>query len=177
MKRIGKEPTPTDLGLKMLNERIAALTELKTLCDTDEFRAIATILHQHGGEWFSTPSIGDKEFYWNPYLTGLERWHDPKLTTLLDALINLEPDEQDMKEFKESYNRDYKLVWKFEDGYSLRVSICAYEKSDTAECRKIQVGTKMVEQPIYRYDCVAPEGNSGELPPPVIKLDLDDIPF
>lgn len=179
MKRLGKEPSPTDLGLKMLNDRIKVLEELKSLCNTDEFRDIANTVHQFC-PGYAEPFIGEKCFYWDPYLVNLNRWTDPRLVDFQTMLNSLSPDDQEVKEYPESYNKDFILTWKFENDFQLQVRIRAYEKSETAECRKVQIGTKMVEQPIYRYDCVTPEGNSGELPPPAPVIDnklLDDIPF
>ena len=171
MKRVGREPSPTDMGLKMLNERIKALEELKTLCDTDEFRSIANLVEQHS-TGYGTPDIVDKGFKWSPYMSQLNRWTDERLCLFVDAMTALSPDKQEMKESKDYFNRDYIFTWEFEDDHSLVVALYAYEKSETSECRKIQVGTKMVEQAIYRYDCVAPEGNSGELPAPILAIDL-----
>lgn len=176
MRRIGKILDARDLGLQIINEQMKHLLKMREVANTDEFLAIANEMeaisrngHSAGG---GTPCLGDKVFTFSYYMSGLERWTDERYTGAVFALKQLLPDEEKMNEFKDMYNRDHVFTWEFEDDYKIMAYLYCYEKSDTAECRKVQVGVKMVEQPIYRYDCVVPEGNAGELPAPILSLEL-----
>jgi hypothetical protein len=82
----------------------------------------------------------------NVYLWGLDSFKDERLTTLLERL--LDHAEPDVKEYAEALNKDYRF-----DLGDTRVQVCAYVKSDSATCRKVQIDTKTVEQPVYKIIC------------------------
>lgn len=172
MKRITREKDARDLALGVVEAQIQQLEKLRELAMTDEMLGIANaIFKAMASDHCATPSLGDKCFQFNVYMTGLNRWTDPKLTDLLDDLRALGPNDQSIKEFRDSHNNDYHFCWRFQDDYCVLVTVMAYENAATSECRRVQVGVKMVEQPVYRYDCVVPEGNGGELPKPILALE------
>lgn len=88
---------------------------------------------------YGEPSIG-------VYLWKLDSFKDERLTTLLERLMDLADPE--VREYPESLNKDYRF-----DLGDARVQISAYVKSDSASCRRIQVDTKTVEQPVYKIIC------------------------
>lgn len=174
-KRIGREPSPTDLGFKLIAEAAASLAGLRDLADTDEFRTIANAIasvNVYDAE--PTFNLGSKRWEFSSYQSGLQSWDELKLVTLLVALKGLDPDEEGLKEYPDSNNKDWEFTWKFEGDFSIRVQIMAYLSSTApGACRRIQIGTKMVEQPIYRNEC-APDFTdvSGALPAPVLNLEV-----
>ena len=80
------------------------------------------------------------------YLWKLDSFKDERLTTLLERLMDLADPE--VREYPEALNKDYRF-----DLGDARVHISAYVKSDSASCRRIQVDTKTVEQPVYKIIC------------------------
>lgn len=175
-RRIGKVRDARDLGLKLIDDRLRQLAKLQEVARTDEFLAIANLMEQIsvncGSSGGGTPSLGEQHFEFSVYLSSLDRWTDERYTGAVFSLGQLEPDDSSMNEYKDAYNRDHYFTWKFEEGYEIRAKLYCYEKKETSECRRVQVGVKMVEQPIYKYDCVVPEGSAGELPPPVLNLEV-----
>lgn len=176
-KRVSRrDPRPSDVGIALIDKRIQAFTRLKAVVVTDEYNKIANLVYSLDPYQAQNPTMDADsarvEFYCSH--SGLNRWEDPRLVDFLVAVTKLDPDTQEMKEFKDYYNRDYKWSWKFQDGLEIRLNFGAYEKKETSECQRIQVGTKTVEQPIYRYDCVVPEGTKDldALPAPVLAIDL-----
>lgn len=89
--------------------------------------------------WYGEPSI-------NVYLWGLHSFKDERLTTLLERLMDHA--EPDVREHAESLNKDYRF-----DLDDAKVQICAYVKTDSDTCRRIQIDTKTVEQPVYKIIC------------------------
>ncbi len=84
------------------------------------------------------------------YLWNLDSFKDERLTTLLDRLMD--HGEPNVREYAESLNKDYRFD--FDDAYGqAKVQVCAYVRSDSETCRKIQTGTKTVEQPVYKIIC------------------------
>ena len=92
----------------------------------------------------------------------------PKLTEVWKALraAGYQPNNRPKKGESTFYSH-----W-FQEGYST-----VWMNFSSSVCRRVQVGTKMVEQPIYEVQC-------GELPeievndkPVVVVEDTDDIPF
>jgi len=179
-QRIGEAPDARTPMLVELAQRAARIAILERLASSPAYLTLANIAHgintytetaSINADW-QEPSLA---FYL--YLGDLNRWSDPRyaqaVNDIENALSKLVPERKDT-ESRENLSRSHKWEWRFETGDAtypvaiLRVTLDAYENKDTAECRRVQVGTKTIEQPIYRYDCVTPEGNAGELPPPVI---------
>jgi hypothetical protein len=77
----------------------------------------------------------------------LDSFKDERLTTLLERLMDYK-DDPEVHEYADSLNKDFHF--KLDD---LTVRIAAYVKSDSQTCRRIQTGTKTVEQPIYQMIC------------------------
>lgn len=174
-KRIARDPRPGDLAMEIIDKRIENLNLCRSILVTDEYNAIANIIFAYDKSAAQHPSIDGEStrVSFNVYLSGLKRWEDPRLVDFCNAMKRIAYDDIEMSENKDYYNRDYKWTWKFKGGLRLEVSLNAYEDKDTSECRRVQVGTKTVEQPIYRYDCVVPAGEvSDKLPAPVLALDL-----
>lgn len=174
MKRIGREPSPTDLGYKIIDDEIKNLMALRELADTDEFRAVANILAAKS-TYDATPTHGDKSWNFSCYFSGLTSWSDVTLTNIAGDLAKLGPDESSMKEYPNENNNDYIFQWKFEDEYVIEVRLVAYLSANApGACRRIQIGTKMVEQPIYRNECAPPAElvPDAALPAPVLNLEV-----
>lgn len=89
--------------------------------------------------WQGEPSV-------NVYLWNLDSFKDERLTVLLDRL--LDHAEPIVKEYAEALNKDYRF-----ELADAKVQICAYVKTDSDTCRRIQIDTKTVEQPVYKIIC------------------------
>ena len=89
--------------------------------------------------WQGEPSI-------SVYLWNLDSFKDERLTTLLERLMD--HGEPSTKEYAEALNKDFRF-----DLGDAKVQICAYVRTDSATCRKIQIDTKTVEQPVYKIIC------------------------
>lgn len=183
-QRIGQEPdarTPMLLDLAKRAERLA-ITE--RLASSPEYVQVANAAHAINS--YTETASPNMDNYGEPrlsfflYLSNLNRWDDPKYLDAINALETacprLVPERKDTED-KDRLYRSHKWTWAFETGNAempvahITVSLDAYEDAKTAECRRVQVGTRTIEEPIYRYDCVAPEGTAGELPAPVIALE------
>lgn len=177
VRRIARNPTPTDLAQKIIMEAAAKLQGLREIADTDEFRAVANACESASpGSGTPTFEIGyDKKWSFQVYLSDLQAWEDDKkLMTVLRALEAVDPDETQVKDFPDSNNRDHYYKWKYEGEFTIDVRVYAYlSKTAPGACRRIQVGTKMVETPIYRNECAAPEAEAGDakLPPPILQIE------
>ena len=175
-KRVSqREARPSDQALELVDNRIAALEKLKTVIVTNEYNAIANAIFAVDRSTAQHPSL-DAEYSrvaFHVYMSGLKRWEDPKMIDFINSMTAIRPDAMDMSENKDYFSRDYKFTWKFRGGLSIEVNLNAYEDKETSECRRVQIGTKTVEQPVYRYDCVVPAGEvNDKLPAPVLALDL-----
>lgn len=179
IKRIGREPSPTDLGYKLIDAQIKRLIALRELADTDEFRGVANAIAATDAYEAANPRIntGDNPSWaFSTYPSGLQDWRDEKLVMLVTALTALDPDSIEPRDYPDSNNKDWTFEWKFEDGYSIRVHVYAYLSANApGACRRIQIGTKMVEQPIYRNECAPVFEDHDKLPPPVIAIDLEAL--
>ncbi len=180
-QRIGQEPDARTPMLLELAQRMQRMAILERLASSPAYLKLANVAHAVNS-YTSTASINDSyepslAFYL--YQNNLNRWTDAKYVGTMDAIQNALPMMPERKDTErlESLNRSHTWTWSFETGDSehpvatLKIHLDAYECAETAECRKIQVGTKLVETPIYKYDCVAPEGNAGALPAPVLELE------
>jgi hypothetical protein len=181
-QRIGEAPDASIPMLAELAQRIERLQILERLASSPLYVAVANAAHAINS-YSQTASINAEydapALTWYCYQSDLKRWDDPRYLDALASFGKL-PGEAaySVKENKDNLHRVHKWEWSFQTGNEsnpvaiIRVQLDAYESAETAECRKVQVGTRTIEEPIYRYDCVAPEGNAGELPAPVIALDL-----
>ena len=77
----------------------------------------------------------------------LESFKDGRLTSLLERLMEYHANPE-VIEYPDHLNKDFHFKL---DGLTVRVA--AYVKSDSPTCRKIQTGTKTVEQPVYKMIC------------------------
>lgn len=176
MRRIARNPTPTDLAHKIILEAAAKLQGLREIADTDEFRAIANAC-ESASSGSGTPSFSidyDKRWSFSVYLSDLHDWEEPRLETILRALEAADPDKTRIKDYPDANNKDHRYTWEYEGDFTIQVNVCAYLAANApGACRRIQVGTKMVEQPIYRNECAAPEAEAADakLPAPVLNLE------
>jgi hypothetical protein len=186
-QKIGAAPDARTPMLLELGARIEKLAILERLASTPAYLALANIAHGINS-YTETASVNAE--YSEPALTfylyqsNLQRWSDPKYAQAINdiqfAIAKHEPERKDT-ENKDNLHRAHVWTWSFETGNPfypealIKVQLDAYESKDTAECRRVQVGTKTIEEPIYRYDCVAPEGNAGELPAPTPVIDANII--
>ena len=95
--------------------------------------------HVSFSAWYGSPEV-------HVHLWGLHSFKDERLTMLLERLMDHA--EPDVREYPESLNKDFKF-----DLGDLKVSVNAYVRSDSTTCRKIQIDTKTVEQPVYKIIC------------------------
>lgn len=77
----------------------------------------------------------------------LDSFKDERLTGLLDRLLDHHANPE-VHEYADHLNKDFHFKL---DGLTVRVA--AYVKSDSPTCRKVQTGTKTVEQPVYQMVC------------------------
>lgn len=174
--RLVRELTPTDLAYQLIEARIARLNQIKELADTDLFRQLANFAF--GANEHSKPQIGDNEWQFHVYLSGLDSFKDPKLTDLLSNIFLLDPDEEKENDFASLHNKDYRFAWKFQDNLQIQFTIGAYVRQDSEGCKRVLVKTEMVERPIYRMDC-SPDVELVEpakLVAPLVEIE-NDIPF
>jgi hypothetical protein len=162
-----RAPRPSDIPLKAIAARIAQLNALKTLAVTQEFNDIANTIASHVSAYQAEPSLGDESLSFYTYQSDLHTFQDPKHTAYVAALNALGADDYTAKPVKDSFTINYTWTWNFGESLYIRVTLSASESEGTSACRKVQVGTKMIEQPIYSYDCAVDEGTTP-LPPPVI---------
>lgn len=183
-QRIGVEPDARTPMLLDLAKRARKLAITERLASTPEYLALANVCH--GINSYVDTASPDMDNYGEPclrfyvYLSDLNRWTDPRYTQAVGDIQSacpfLTPARKDSED-KDRLNRDHKWEWSFETGdvdypvAKITVTLNAYESAETAECRRVQVGTRTIEEPIYRYDCVAPEGSAGELPAPVLNIE------
>lgn len=175
-RRVKRNPGPGDLALAQLAEKqatlIAQIAALRTVVVTPEFHAVANIIASRFSPTdASSPSYGDTTVSYWLYRSGYVRWEDPALLALIKDFEAIDPDHSTLKENRDYFSRDYEWEWHFAGDLKITVHLTAYENKDTSECRRVQVGTKVVETPVYKYDCVIPEGTTP-LPPPTIDTDL-----
>ena len=71
------------------------------------------------------------------------------LEAMLEYCETLNVGKVESKDYAESLNRDYHF--ELADGWTIHVN--AYVKSDSATCRKIKVGTEVVEQAKWEIQC------------------------
>ena len=174
-KRIGREPSPTDLGYKIIQEAVEVLAGLRDIADTDEFRTIANALASIS-VYDGTPAfdLASKRWSFSTYMTGLQDWQDTRLFDLLTVLKGLDPDAEEHKDYPDSNNKDWLLDWKYEGEFSIRVNVCAYlDAKSPGACRRVKVGTKWVEQDVYRNECAPPAELAPDeaLPAPIIQIE------
>ena len=77
----------------------------------------------------------------------LDSFKDERLTSFMDRLLDYDANPE-VYEYADHLNKDFHFKL---DGLTVRVT--AYVKSDSPTCRKVQTGTKTVEQPIYQMVC------------------------
>jgi len=165
-----RAPRPCDPTLDKIQHRIAQLNLLKTLAVTQEYNDIANAIVTHtGSPYQADPSLNDTSLSFYTYMSELQTFADPKYTIFVGAMTALSPDETaPMKENKASFSRDHRWTWNFGNDLYITVQLNAAESEGTSSCRKVQVGTKTIEQPIYSYDCAMEAEPSGLIPAPVI---------
>ena len=181
-QRIGAAPDARTPMLMDLAKRQRALAILERLASMPLYCDVANAAHSIN-TYTETASVGtdyEPSLTFYLYLSQLNRWTDDRYVQALalveEAMAYHAPQRTD-KEFPDSHNRSHRFAVTLPTGDAdmptvrLEVVLDCYENKETAECRRVQVGTRMVEEPIYRMDCVAPEGHAGELPAPVLALD------
>jgi hypothetical protein len=164
-----RAPRPSDIPLAAIAARIAQLNALKTLAVTQEFNDIANTIATHVSAYQAEPSLGDESLTFYTYQSNLHTFADPKHTAYVAALNALGADEATQKPRKESFSIEYTWTWNFGESLYIKVHLSASESEGTASCRKVQTGTRIIEQPIYSYDC-AVDAEGTPLPPPVIDV-------
>lgn len=95
----------------------------------------------------SKPSLSGDKFAAYISLYNLDSFKCEKLTEVLEYLLSLNPIESTTSQYAGSYNIDYY----FEFGY-LRITVFAYVKHDSENCRRVVVGEETITQ--YKYEMV-----------------------
>jgi hypothetical protein len=101
----------------------------------------------------STPSASTERYsaYISKY--NLESFKCEELTEILEFLLSLNPTETDTSQYASSYNTDYRF-----DFDCIRITVFAYVKHDSPNCRRVVVGEETVTQ--YKYEMVC----DGDMP-------------
>lgn len=86
-------------------------------------------------------------------LYDLESLKDPRLTQALEAFLPWGDPEVSDCDWIDVPDRVFKFKKKFEEGLLLTVRIRGVVGRTSSTCRKVQVGTKTVESPIYEVVC------------------------
>ena len=96
----------------------------------------------------------DDEFTVALTLRQLDGFKCPALLAVLDYCDGL-ADAGSIKtnDWAESLNREFRFKVKPEFGLALTIAVNAYVRSDSATCRKIEVGTRMEEVKKYEIQC------------------------
>lgn len=168
-----KTQQPSDLGMALLNKQISELQALRAIVLTNEYNDIANAVFPVSEYTAANPSFSGEYKYisWGLHMSELCRFTDPKLTAVIDAMEAIHPDESKMKEYTQSFNRDYSWTWKFEDGYELRVSLSAYESKETSDYVRVQTGTRTKEEPVFEVVAVTDAAEvSAKLGAPVLQI-------
>jgi hypothetical protein len=124
-------------------ERAKQALEVKAMLRAKYASVFAGTTHEETYVSFQV-ALGDPQIA--VYMWKLESFKDPRLTTMLERLM--EHGEPRMHEYPDAMNKDF--IFELGD---LRVRVNAYVKSDSATCRRIQVDTKTVEEPVYKIIC------------------------
>ena len=77
----------------------------------------------------------------------LDSFKDERLTNFMDRLLDYDANPE-VHEYPDQLNKDFHFKLQ-----GLTVRVAAYVKSDSPTCRKVQTGTKTVEQPVYQMVC------------------------
>lgn len=94
--------------------------------------------------WVSVTNYGTNI---NINLSDLSSFKDSRLVNMLEYFMQY-TDSVRQRDWAEFLNKDFTI----ELG-DVTVNIGAYVKSDSATCRKIQVGTRLEERPVYQLQC------------------------
>lgn len=90
--------------------------------------------------------------FYKPYievnLNGLDSFRDPQLVEMLDFFTSKTDKVTTTDWTHRSVNRDYSF--ELDD---VVVNICAYVRSDSPTCRRVQTGTEVQEVPQYKIVC------------------------
>ena len=155
-------------ALKVIQEHEFDLVKLREVANSDKFNKITEAILKHYSN-FASPDILGKLIYFHIYASDLDHYE----IELVDDLRSLNPSTENVEEFLQYNNKDYFFVWEFEKDYKIKVCVATYLKSESPEyCRKVKVGTRMVEEGIYTLECAPPvEIDPSDLPSPTIKID------
>lgn len=94
--------------------------------------------------WVGVTSYGTSI---NINLSDLSSFKDSRLVNMLEYFMQY-TDSVRQRDWAEFLNKDFTI----ELG-DVTVNIGAYVKSDSATCRKVQVGTRLEEKPVYQLQC------------------------
>lgn len=81
------------------------------------------------------------------FMWKLDSFKDERLTGLLERLMDYNGNPE-VHEYADALNKDFHF--KLDD---VTIRVCAYVKTDSPTCRRVQVDTKTVEQPVYKILC------------------------
>jgi len=136
-------------NVKLFRESTANLLSVKSTLRAKYAWAFDKLddMGESDGIWFdcSWSSLYDKPSI-SISMMHLESFKDKVLTDLLYNLCSF--GDPEVSEYAEALNKDFRF--KFED---VNIIVRAYVKSDSPTCRKIKIGTKMVEEATYKIVC------------------------
>ena len=77
-----------------------------------------------------------------------------ELVDALAQLVESNPVHSEVKNFPEYVNRDYGFTFETEDpNVKIRIVLEIWINQGSTTCRKVQKGTRIIEQPIYEIEC------------------------
>ena len=125
--------------------RLSLIKKSKTVLKS-VLQRVLDVIGDNGQVYISTNLWDDKPRL-HIQLNRLDGFKDDRLVRVLALLDDVCP-EQEVKEYAEYVNRDYTFK-----GDKFEAVVLAYVKSDSAECRRIKVGTEIVERDKFEIIC------------------------
>jgi hypothetical protein len=125
--------------------RLSIIKKSKTMLKT----VVQRILDVMGDEGYVAVETDawDKKPRLYVSLTKLDSFKDSRLNRVLSLLDDYCP-EQEVKEYAEYVNRDYKFK-----GDKFEAVVLAYVKSDSELCRRVVVGTETIQREKFELVC------------------------
>ena len=122
----------------------ARLLEQSKLALRAKYAGAFKDLHEGDTLWVSVTSYGTSI---NINLSDLSSFKDSRLVNMLEYFMQF-TDKVSQRDWAQFLNKDF--VFELDD---VTVTIGAYVKSDSDSCRRVQVGTRLEETPVYQLQC------------------------
>lgn len=179
MKRLNRSQGPADYGIKIIEDRVAALNALRSLMRTDEFSTLCnlSVSHNFVDAWDKKnvkPSLDispeSKNIKFDFSFHRQTTLDAPEVVELLEKLAKMDPDDTNVRDELKYRYRQRLLKWEFEDGFSLTADVTSFLTEQA--CVRVKVGTEVVDK--YEYRCApVDEVPASALPAPNLALELE----